>query len=172
MDAFRSTHRRAFLPGVDLESACMEDAVPIRHDEHGEMISCISAQSFVATQLEQLGAESGHKVLKAGAATGYNASLLGKIVSPGGQVGTLDVDQDLVSGTSRHLAEADVDNPTAVMADCAAGLAEHAAQTRSSSLSAPVMSPVKIFDQLAPGGRLGLPMRIRGQYLPDLRLRA
>ena len=162
IDAFRTTDRHAFLPGVDLESAYKEDAVPIKHDEHGEMISCISAPSIVATQLEQLGAQPGHKVLEAGAATGYNAALLGKIVSPGGQVWTLDVDQDLVAGASQHLAEAGVDNATAVMADGAAGLPEHAPYDRIIFTVGAGDVPVKILDQLAPGGRLVLPMRIRG----------
>ncbi|MEU8729338.1 methyltransferase, FxLD system [Streptomyces tendae] len=162
IDAFRTTDRHAFLPGVDLERAYKEDAVPIKHDEHGEMISCISAPSIVATQLEQLGAQPGHKVLEAGAATGYNAALLGKIVSPGGQVWTLDVDQDLVAGASQHLAEAGVDNATAVMADGAAGLPEHAPYDRIIFTVGAGDVPVKILDQLAPGGRLVLPMRIRG----------
>ncbi|MBZ6230294.1 methyltransferase, FxLD system [Streptomyces olivaceus] len=161
-DAFRTTDRHAFLPGVDLESAYKEDAVAIKHDEHDEMISCISAPSIVATQLEQLGAQPGHKVLEAGAATGYNAALLGKIISPGGQVWTLDVDQDLVSGASRHLAEAGVDNATAMMADGAAGLPEHAPYDRIIFTVGAGDVPVKILDQLAPGGRLVLPMRIRG----------
>ncbi|WP_333743019.1 methyltransferase, FxLD system [Streptomyces ardesiacus] len=162
IDALRTTDRHAFLPGVDLESAYKEDAVPIKHDEHGEMISCISAPSIVATQLEQLGAQPGHKVLEAGAATGYNAALIGKIVSPGGQVWTLDVDQDLVAGASRHLVEAGVDNATAVMADGAAGLPEHAPYDRIIFTVGAGDVPVKILDQLAPGGRLVLPMRIRG----------
>lgn len=162
IDAFRTTDRHAFLPGVDLESAYKEDAVPIKHDEDGEMISCISAPSIVATQLEQLGAQPGHKVLEAGAATGYNAALLGKIVSPGGQVWTLDVDQDLVAGASKHLAVAGVDNATAVMADGAAGLPEHAPYDRIIFTVGAGDVPVKILDQLAPGGRLVLPMRIRG----------
>ncbi|KPC71813.1 methyltransferase, FxLD system [Streptomyces sp. NPDC006349] len=162
IDAFRTTDRHAFLPGVDLESAYKEDAVPIKHDEDGEMISCISAPSIVAIQLEQLGAQPGHKVLEAGAATGYNAALLGKIVSPSGQVWTLDVDQDLVAGASRHLVEAGVDNATAVMADGAAGLPEHAPYERIIFTVGAGDVPVKILDQLAPGGRLVLPMRIRG----------
>ncbi|MEV6949566.1 methyltransferase, FxLD system [Streptomyces sp. NPDC051172] len=162
IDAFRTTDRHAFLPGVDLESAYKEDAVPIKHDEHGEMISCISAPSIVATQLEQLDAQPGHKVLEAGAATGYNAALLSKIVSPGGQVWTLDVDQDLVAGASKHLSEAGVDNATAVMADGAAGLPEHAPYDRIIFTVGAGDVPVKILDQLAPGGHLVLPMRIRG----------
>jgi protein-L-isoaspartate(D-aspartate) O-methyltransferase len=162
IDAFRTTDRHAFLPGVDLESAYKEDAVPIKHDQQGEMISCISAPSIVATQLEQLGAASGHKVLEAGAATGYNAALLGNIVSPGGQVWTLVVDQDLVAGAGKHLADAGVDNATAVMADGAAGLPEHAPYDRIIFTVGAGDVPVKVLDQLAPGGRLVLPMRIRG----------
>ncbi|MFF9128368.1 methyltransferase, FxLD system [Streptomyces sp. NPDC014889] len=162
IDAFRTTDRHAFLPGVDLEAAYKEDAVPIKHDEHGEMISCISAPSIVATQLEQLGAQPGHKVLEAGAATGYNAALLGKIVSPGGQVWTLDVDQDLVASASKKLAQAGVDNATATLADGAAGLPEHSPYDRIIFTVGAGDVPVKILDQLAPGGRLVLPMRIRG----------
>lgn len=162
IDAFRTTDRHAFLPGVDLQRAYKEDAVPIKHDEHGEMISCISAPSVVATQLEQLGALPGHKVLEAGAATGYNAALLGKIVSPGGQVWTLDVDKDLVAGASKHLAEAGIDNATAVMADGAAGLPEHAPYDRIQFTVGAGEVPAKILEQLAPDGRLVLPMRIRG----------
>ncbi len=126
------------------------------------MISCISAPSIVATQLEQLGAQPGHKVLEAGAATGYNAALMGKIVSPGGQVWTPDVDQDLVAGASKNLARAGVDNATATLADGAAGLPEHAPYDRIIFTVGAGDVPVKILDQLAPGGRLVLPMRIRG----------
>ncbi|GHA38746.1 O-methyltransferase [Streptomyces tauricus] len=162
IDAFHTTDRHAFLPGVDLESAYKEDAVPIKHDEHGEMISCISAPSVVATQLEQIGAQPGHKVLEAGAATGYNAALLGQIVSPGGQVWTLDVDEDLIARANKNLAEAGVQNATAVMADGAAGLPEHAPYDRIQFTVGAGDVPVKVLDQLAPGGRLVLPMRIRG----------
>lgn len=162
IDAFRTTDRHQFLPGVDIESAYKEDAVPIKHDEHGEMISCISAPSIVATQLEQLGAQPGHKVLEAGAATGYNALLLSKHVGPSGQVWTLDVDHDLVAGAQKNLAQAGAVNVTAVLADGAVGLPEHAPYHRIQFTVGTGDVPVKLLDQLAPGGRLVLPMRIRG----------
>ncbi|NEW73741.1 methyltransferase, FxLD system [Streptomyces rhizosphaericus] len=160
--AFRNTERHRFLPGVDLHKAYVEDAVPIKHDETGEMISCISAPSIVATQLEQLGAEPGHKVLEAGAATGYNARLLGQLVAPGGHVWTVDVDQDLVDGAQKNLAEAGASNVTVVLADGAAGHPEHAPFDRIQFTVGAGDVPVKILDQLAPDGRLVLPMRIRG----------
>jgi protein-L-isoaspartate(D-aspartate) O-methyltransferase len=162
IDAFRTSERHQFLSGVDLESAYKEDAVSIKEDEHGEMISCISTPSIVATQLEQLGAQPGDKVLEAGAATGYNARLLGKLVAPGGHVWTVDVDQDLVDGAQKNLAETGATNVTAVLADGAAGLPEHAPYSRMQFTVGAGDVPVKILDQLAPGGRLVLPMRIRG----------
>ncbi|MET8676129.1 methyltransferase, FxLD system [Streptomyces sp. NPDC004647] len=160
--AFRNTERHRFLPGVDLQKAYIEDAVPTKNDENGEMISCISAPSIVATQLEQLGAKPGHKVLEAGAATGYNARLLGELVAPGGHVWTVDVDQDLVDGAQKNLAEAGASNVTAVLGDGAAGLPEHAPFDGIQFTVGAGDVPVKILDQLAPGGRLVLPMRIRG----------
>ncbi|MGW9398145.1 hypothetical protein [Streptomyces sp. NPDC055642] len=125
------------------------------------MNSSISVPSIVATQLEQLDAQPGHKVLEAEAATGYNAALLGKIVSPSGKVWTLDVDQDLVAGAGKHLAEAGVDNATAILADGAAGLPEHAPYDRIIFTGAGDV-PVRSLHQLAPGGRLVLPMRVLG----------
>lgn len=160
--AFRDTERHKFLPGVDAQTAYKEDAVPIKHDDTGEMISCISAPSIVATQLEQLGAEPGHKILEAGAATGYNAALLGQLVAPGGHVWTVDVDQDLVDGAAKNVAQAGASNVTVVLADGAAGLPQFAPFDRIQFTVGAGDVPVGILDQLAPGGRLVLPMRIRG----------
>ncbi|MFE0901578.1 methyltransferase, FxLD system [Streptomyces smyrnaeus] len=162
IDAFRATERHQFLPGIALKTAYAEEAVPIKHDESGEMISCISAPSIVATQLEQLGAEPGHKVLEAGAATGYNAALIGRIVAPGGHVWTVDVDQDLVDSAAKNLAQTGTENVTVVLADGATGLPENAPYDRIQFTVGAGDVPTHILDQLAPGGRLILPMRIRG----------
>ncbi|MFE7461746.1 methyltransferase, FxLD system [Nocardiopsis terrae] len=161
-DAFRHIERHRFLPGVDPQQAYVEDAVPIKHDATGEMISCISAPSIVATQLEQLDAQPGHKILEAGAATGYNAALLGHLVGPRGHVWTIDVDPDLVETARTNLAQAGVANATPVLGDGAAGLPEHAPYDRIQFTVGAGDIPVKILDQLAPTGRLVLPMRIRG----------
>lgn len=162
IDAFRSTERHLFLPGVDLQTAYADDAVPIKHDETGEMISCISAPSIVATQLEQLGAKPGHKVLEAGAATGYNACLLAGLVAPDGHVWTVDVDQDLVDGARRNLARSGAPNVTVLLADGAVGLPQYGPFDRIQFTVGVGDIPVRILEQLAPGGRLVIPMRIRG----------
>ncbi|MFI6396199.1 methyltransferase, FxLD system [Nonomuraea sp. NPDC050540] len=160
--AFSEVERHAFIPDATVEAAYVDDAVPIKHDASGEMISCISAPSIVATQLEQVGALPGHKVLEAGAATGYNAALLGHLVGPTGHVWTIDVDQDLVDNAHRHVDAAGIGNVTVVLGDGAAGLPEHAPYDRIQFTVGAGDIPTTVLDQLAPGGRLVIPMRIRG----------
>jgi protein-L-isoaspartate(D-aspartate) O-methyltransferase len=162
IDAFRSVERHRFIPDADLRAAYINDAISVKHDDAREMISCISAPSIVATQLEQLGAQPGHKILEAGAATGYNAALLARLVAPGGHVWTADVDQDLVNGAAEHLAAAGASNVTVVLADGAAGLPEHAPYDRIQFTVGAGDIPVTVLDQLAPDGRLVIPMRIGG----------
>lgn len=160
--AFSHTERHRFLPGADPVAAYADSSVPIKHDDLGKLISCISTPSGVAIQLEQLGVQPGDKVLEAGAATGYNASLLGRLAGAGGSVWTLDVDQDLVETAAANLRAAGVSNATALLADGAAGLPEHAPFDRIQFTVGAGDIPVQVLDQLAPGGRLVVPMRIRG----------
>ncbi|MEU3168695.1 methyltransferase, FxLD system [Streptosporangium sp. NPDC006930] len=162
IDAFRDVERHRFIPDVEAVAAYVDDAVSVKNDRDGEMISCISAPSIVATQLEQLGAEPGHKVLEAGAATGYNAALLGRLVAPGGRVWTVDVDTDLVNTAAKHLAAAGASNVTALLADGATGLPEHAPFDRIQFTVGAGDIPLPVLNQLAPNGRLVIPMRIRG----------
>jgi protein-L-isoaspartate(D-aspartate) O-methyltransferase len=162
IEAFRDVERHEFVPDATPEAVYVDDAVAIKHDDHGEMISCISAPSIVATQLEQLGARPGHKILEAGAATGYNAALLGRLVAPTGHVWTVDVDPDLVGNAATHLAAAGSSNVTALLADGAAGLPEHGPYDRIQFTVGAGDVPPEVLEQLAPGGRLVIPMRIRG----------
>ncbi|GGZ95117.1 methyltransferase, FxLD system [Streptomyces echinoruber] len=74
----------------------------------------------------------------------------------------MDVDQDLIDGAQKNLAQAGATNVTAVLGDGAAGLPEHAPFDRIQFTVGAGDVPVRILDQLAPGGRLVLPMRIRG----------
>ncbi|MEV6986494.1 methyltransferase, FxLD system [Sphaerisporangium sp. NPDC051017] len=162
IDSFREVERHHFVPHTDVQAAYRDDAVAIKHDQDGEMISCISAPSIVSTQLEQLDARPGHKILEAGAATGYNAALLGRLVTPGGHVWTLDVDPDLVDNAAAHLAAAGAENVSALLADGASGLPEHAPFDRIQFTVGAGDVPTAVLEQLAPDGRLVIPMRIRG----------
>ncbi len=162
IDAFTETERHLFLPGTGLEAAYDNDAVPIKHDDDGTMISCISAPSIVATQLEQLGVRLGDVVFEAGAATGYNAALLARLAGPAGHVWSVDVDEDLVQGATAHLKAAGVANATVVLGDGAAGLPGQAPFDRVQFTVGSADVPPAILSQVGPGGRLVIPMRVRG----------
>jgi protein-L-isoaspartate(D-aspartate) O-methyltransferase len=160
--AFADTERHLFLPGAPVEAAYDNDAVPVKHADDGTMISCISAPSIVATQLEQLDVRLGDKVLEAGAATGYNAALLARLAGPEGHVWSIDVDEDLVRDAAAHLATAGIRNATVVLGDGAAGLPGCAPFDRVQFTVGSADVPSAILDQVAPGGRLVIPLRVQG----------
>ncbi|WP_194924888.1 methyltransferase, FxLD system [Catenulispora pinisilvae] len=162
IEAFLAVERDKFLPGVDLATAYADDAVTVKTADTGIVISAISQPTIVATMLQQLDVQPGEKILEAGAATGYNAALIGNLVGPGGQVWTIDVDQDLIDGANAHLAAAGVGNVTAVLGDGGAGLPEHGPYDRIIFTVGAGDVPAAVLDQLAPGGRLVIPVRIRG----------
>ncbi len=162
IDAFQTVERHLFLPDTEVTEAYADDTVSVKIGDNGAMISAISQPTIVATQLEQLDAQPGHTVLEAGAATGYNAALIGRLIKPGGHVWTLDVDQDLIDGATQHLAAAGMSNVTPILGDGAAGLAEHAPYDRGIFTVGAGDIPVAVLNQLAPAGRLVLPLRLRG----------
>jgi protein-L-isoaspartate(D-aspartate) O-methyltransferase len=160
--AFLNVDRHHYVPDVDAVRAYLDDSVHIKENDAGTMISCASAPTIVITQLEQLDAQPGHKILEGGAATGYNAALLGHLVGPTGHVYTLDVDEDLVDGARRNLQSDSVTNVTALLGDAAAGLPQYAPYDRIQFTVGTGDLPANVMEQLAPGGRIVIPMRIRG----------
>ena len=112
--------------------------------------------------LDQLEAQPGERILELGAGTGYNAALLAHLVGEGGHVTTIDVDDDLVEGARAHLAAAGFTNVEAVTRDGAVGYAEGAPYDRIIATVGAHGVPHAWLDQLAPGGRLLVPQRLKG----------
>lgn len=162
IDAFKTIERHRFLPGVELEKAYANDSVPIKFADNGTVISTISQPAVIAIQLEQLEVQPGHRVLEIGAATGYNAALLSHLAGPQGKVWTVDIDQDLVDAATKHLSDHGIANAQAILGDGAAGLTEHATYDRIIFTVGAGDVPPAVFDQLAPEGRLVLPLRLKG----------
>jgi protein-L-isoaspartate(D-aspartate) O-methyltransferase len=93
---------------VGIEDVYTDRAFPTKHAD-GRPISSSSQPAIMAIMLEQLALEPGQRVLEVGAGTGYNAALIAQIVGQGGQVVTIDIDEDLVSAARQHLAAAGFD---------------------------------------------------------------
>ncbi|MFG2091822.1 methyltransferase, FxLD system [Spirillospora sp. NPDC048824] len=160
--ALRAVPRHAFVPGVPLEQAYADDAVYTKQDGSGVSISAASQPTVVAMMLEQLQPTPGQRVLELGAGTGYNAGLLAHLVGDEGQVTTIDVDDDIVTGARNGLTAAGTKNVRVLLADGAHGHAEGAPYDRIIATVGAGDLPLPWLDQLAPGGRLVVPLRLRG----------
>ena len=160
--AMRTVPRHLFVPDASLEEAYADSAVTIKHDSDGTPISCASQPGVVGLMLEQLQPQPGDNVLELGAGTGYNAGLLAHLVGQGGRVTTIDVDDDLVDGARSHLAAAGIENVTVLRGDGALGHPDGAPYDRIIATVGAHGVPHTWLDQLAPGGRLLVPQRLRG----------
>ncbi|MEU9067291.1 methyltransferase, FxLD system [Streptomyces sp. NPDC048306] len=160
--ALRTVPRHVFVPDASLEDAYANAPVHIKYDTDGTSISCASQPGVVALMLDQLDAQPGERILELGAGTGYNAGLLAHLVGENGHVTTLDVDDDLVEGARTHLAAAGITNVEAVTRDGALGYAEAAPYDRIIATVGAHGVPHAWLQQLAPGGRLLVPQRLKG----------
>lgn len=161
-NALRTVPRHLFVPDAPLEEAYANTPVHIKYDTEGTSISCASQPGIVALMLDQLEAQPGERILELGAGTGYNAALLAHLVGESGHVTTIDVDDDLVEGARAHLAAAGFTNVEALTRDGALGHAEGAPYNRIIATVGAHGVPHAWIDQLAPGGRLLVPQRLKG----------
>jgi protein-L-isoaspartate(D-aspartate) O-methyltransferase len=153
--------RHLFVPGVDLAEAYADEAIVTRYRD-GWPVSSASQPAMVATMLEQLRLPAGGSVLEIGAGTGYNAALLAGLVGASGRVVTIDIDPEVAEEARSHLAAAGVANVAVICGDGALGWPGGAPYdgiivTAGASDLAPTWA-----SQLAPGGRLVVPLSIRG----------
>ncbi|MET7397381.1 methyltransferase, FxLD system [Dactylosporangium sp. NPDC005572] len=160
--ALRAVRRELFVPQVPVEKAYADDAVYTKNNVDGVAISAASQPTIVATMLEQLDLHPGHKVFEAGAGTGYNAALMAAIVGDNGHVTAVDVDDDIVGVARAHLAMSGVTNVEVVLGDGALGHAPSAPYQRAIATVGAYQIPDAWLNQLAPGGRLLVPLRLRG----------
>jgi len=159
--AFRAVPRHLFLPGMPLDKVYADEAIPTKYQD-GLPISSSSQPAVMATMLEQLEVQAGHHILEIGAGTGYNAALLATLAGKGGQVVTIDIDDDLVTAAQEHLKMAGFPHVRVVCGDGAFGYRVAAPYDRIIlTVGTWDIAPAWI-EQLKPGGRLLLPLLVQG----------
>jgi protein-L-isoaspartate(D-aspartate) O-methyltransferase len=163
--AFRAVPRHVFLREMAPEQAYQDQAFVIKHSPAGLPLSSSSQPAIMAIMLEQLGLAPGQRVLEIGTGTGYNAALMAHIVGDQESVVTVDIDEELVARARASLDAAGYPWVQVSCGDGGLGVAEHAPYDR-------VIVTVGAWDlapqwlaQLAPGGRIVLPLSIRGIQL-------
>lgn len=158
----RAVPRHEFAPGATLEEAYQPYAAVItKTDEHGIQLSSVSAPQIQALMLEQARVGRGMRVLEIGSG-GLNAAYLAELVGPEGHVTTVDIDPSVTDRARRLLDDHGYGRVTVVTADAAEPI-PGLGQVDVVMVTAGAWDiPPAWTDQLVPGGRLVVPLRMRG----------
>ena len=159
--AFRAVPRHLFAPGVPIEAAYARDIVVVKRDEHGALMSTISAPEIQALQLEQAGIRPGMRVLEIGSG-GCNAALIAELTGPDGHVTTMDIDPDVADRARACLDAAGYPQVRVALGDAEDGLADGAPYDRILVTVGAWDIPPSWTRQLAEDGRIVVPLRTKG----------
>lgn len=141
--------RHLFVP-PDLAASAYEDSpLPIGH---GQTIS----QPYIVALMTQLSrAAPGKKALDVGTGSGYQAAVLAEIVD---EVYSIEILCDLADEARERLEKLSYSNVEVRCGDGYAGWREHAPFDVIIVAAAPEKVPEPLIEQLAPGGRLLIPV--------------
>jgi len=156
--AVRKVKREKFVPKKYLELAYSDGPLPIGHKQ------TISQPYIVAYMTEHLQVSKSHNVLEIGTGSGYQAAILAELVD---HVFTIEIIPELAENAEKVLMELEYENITVRTGDGYKGWPEEAPFDRIMVTAAPNEIPEKLVEQLAPNGRMILPVggSIFAQYL-------
>jgi len=149
LDAMRSVPRHQFVP-IEIENEAYRDS-PLAIG-HGQTIS----QPYVVALMTQLArASSGKKALDVGTGSGYQAAVLAEICD---EVFSIEILCDLADQAETRLDRLGYENVEVRCGDGYAGWEEQAPFDLIIVAAAPTLVPQPLIDQLAPSGRLVIPV--------------
>ncbi len=149
LEAMRQVPRHLFVPDRLGPVAYDDRPLPIGHGQ------TISQPYIVAlmTQLAQPGATE--RALDVGTGCGYQAAVLARVVR---EVFTVELVPELAEQAEQRLRELAIQNVTVHLGDAYAGWPEQAPFDVILVACAPPEPPAALLEQLAPGGRLIVPV--------------
>ncbi|WP_338053993.1 methyltransferase, FxLD system [Streptomyces spiramenti] len=160
--AFRTVRRHLATPEADMASTYSAEIATItKTDEHGVDLSSVSAPRVQAMQMEQGDIAPGMSVLEIGSG-GPNAANLAEMVGEDGRVVTMDIDPDVTDRATAFLEETGYRNVTVLTGDAEHGDPAHAPFDRIIVTVQAADIPPAWVAQLKDGGRLVVPLRLRG----------
>ena len=149
LEAFRSVPRDEFVPPGLREFAYRDAPLPIGEGQ------TISQPFIVAVTVQALGLRGGERVLEVGTGSGYAAAILSRIA---GEVHSIERHGSLAAEARERLARLAPSNVTVHHGDGSLGLPEHAPFDAIAVAAAAPEVPRALLEQLAPGGRLVIPV--------------
>jgi len=160
LEAMRSVPRHLFIDEALSSRAYEDTALPIGHGQ------TISQPYIVALMTETLlaGGRPG-KVLEVGTGSGYQTAVLSSLVD---EVYSVERIEPLMKQARRRLHELGCRNVHIRLSDGSWGWKEHAPYDAIIVTAAPPEVPKSLLEQLAPGGRLVIP--VGGSTTQELRL--
>ena len=159
LKAFAETPRHLFVPAAVRHRAYEDTALPIGN---GQTIS----QPFTqARYLEALRLRGAERVLEIGTGSGYQTALLGAIA---GTVFSVERVESLARAAQAALREAGVANVSVLLGDGTLGWSAYAPYDAILVAAGGPDVPPPLIEQLAPGGRLLIPLGERGAQVLTL----
>ncbi|WP_433697184.1 methyltransferase, FxLD system [Nocardiopsis sp. CA-288880] len=161
--AVRTVPRHLFAPEFPLgEVYDLTTVLRTRFTDDGAATSSVSATWVQTLMLERAAIRPGMRVLEVGSG-GYNAALIAEIVGPTGAVTSIDIDPAVIDRARTHLTRAGyADRVKLVVGDAEHGCSDGAPYDRIIVTVAATDLPPAWTRQLVEGGRLVLPLGVRG----------
>jgi protein-L-isoaspartate(D-aspartate) O-methyltransferase len=149
MQQMEAVPRHEFVLPEERSRAYLNTALPIAHGQ------TISQPLIVALMTDLLETRPGDIVLEVGTGSGYQAAVLSGLVK---QVYSIEVIPELAQSASTVLERLGYDNVAVKAGDGYLGWPEHAPFNGIIVTAAPDEIPQPLLQQLAPGGRLVIPV--------------
>ena len=151
--AFDAIPRAEFLPRAERSRAAHDGPISIGHG------STNSQPRTVEDMLRLLSVERGQRVLDVGAGSGWTTALLAHLTGPTGQVVGVELEPEVAEFGADNLARAGMPWASLGAADPEVlGDPGHAPYDRILVSADASTLPAALVDQLAPGGRMVLPI--------------
>jgi protein-L-isoaspartate(D-aspartate) O-methyltransferase len=149
LEAMATVPRELFVPERHRRRAYADSALPIGHGQ------TISQPWIVAAICEALALEGSERVLEIGTGSGYSAAVLAMLAD---EVITVERVEELAIAARRLLAEIGISKVEVVVGDGSAGLPDRAPYEAVAVHATAPSPPSTLIEQLAPGGRLVIPI--------------
>jgi protein-L-isoaspartate(D-aspartate) O-methyltransferase len=149
LDAFRAVPREAFISPAYAHLAYGDYPLPIEAEQ------TISQPYIVALMIQAARIKAGDRVLEVGAGSGYAAAVISRIAE---RVVAIERQHELVEVARERLQRLGYDNVDIVEGDGSKGWPDAAPYNAIVAAASGSHVPQPLVDQLAPGGRIVMPL--------------